>query len=95
MSRLSRIELQRRLYKVVKFESTGRMTFRRHSEARASVVLSKDLIAMGKHKAGESAVDFETPHELLLMSPSSYLKTMLFEGVHFRMALDGTITFLR
>ena len=92
---LNRVDLQRRLYKVVKFRSDGLVTFRRHSEARASVVLSKDLIAMGKHKAGESAVDFETPHELLLMSPSSYLKTMLFEGVHFRMALDGTITFLR
>ncbi len=95
MSRLSRIELQRRLYKVVKFESTGRMTFRRHSEARASVELAKDLISMGKHKAGESVVDYENPHELLYMSPGSYLRAMLFEGIHFRMALDGTITFLR
>ena len=95
LSNLNRVELQRRLYKVVKFESTGRMTFRRHSEARASVELAKDLVSMGKHKAGESVVDYENPHELLYMSPGSYLRAMLFEGIHFRMALDGTITFLK
>lgn len=88
-------EYAKRLYKVVKFRNTGLVTFRRHSEARAAVVLGKDLVEIGKHKDGESSVDFKNPHELLLMSPSSYLKAMLFEGIHFRMALDGTITFLK
>ena len=83
-----------RLYKVVKFESTGRVTFRYHSEARAAVVLAKDLLMNGKHKAGESTIDFERPHELLLLSPAKYCSQMLFEGIHFRMMLDGTIKFL-
>lgn len=95
LAELKTCDLQKRLYKVVKFESTGRVTFRRHSEARASVVLAKDLVLAGKHKAGESSIDFATPHELLLMSPGSYLKMMLFEGIHFRMALDGSIAFLK
>ena len=88
-------ELSKRLYKVVKFEGTGRITFRRHVEARASVVLAKDLVSIGKHKAGESTVDFTSPHELLLLSPGVYFKTMLFEGIHFKMTLDGSIIFLK
>ena len=88
-------ELSKRLYKVVKFESTGRITFRRHLEARASVVLAKDLVDAGKHKAGESAIDFKSPHELLLLSPGVYFGNMLFEGIHFKMMLDGTIVFLK
>lgn len=92
---LSRMELSKRLYKVVKFRSDGLITFRRHLEARASVVLAKDLTAAGKHKAGESQIDFEKPHELLLLSPGVYLAKMLFEGIHFKMQLDGSIKFLK
>lgn len=87
--------LATRLYKVVKFEGTGRITFRFHSEARASVVLAKNLLGMGKHKAGESTLDFEHPHELLLLSPARYCSQMLFESIHFRMMLDGTIEWLK
>ncbi len=92
---LDSTELSKRLYKVVKFESTGRITFRRHLEARASVVLAKDLTDAGKHKNGESSIDFEKPHELLYLSQSVLLKSMLFEGIHFKMMLDGTIVFLK
>lgn len=92
---LAQTELAKRLYKVVKFESTGRITFRRHLEARASVVLAKDLMGAGKHKAGESVVDFANPHELLLLSPGVYFENMLFEGIHFKMMIDGTIVFLK
>ena len=92
---LAATELSKRLYKVVKFESTGRITFRRHLEARASVVLAKDLTDAGKHKNGESSIDFEKPHELLYLSQSVLLKSMLFEGIHFKMMLDGTIVFLK
>ena len=92
---LSAAELAKRLYKVVKFRSDGLITFRRHLEARASVVLAKDLVAAGKHKAGESQVDFKAPHELLLLSPGVYFANMLFEGIHFRMNLDGTIVHLK
>lgn len=92
---IDRKTLVKRLYKVVKFESTGRITFRHHLDARASVVLAKDLVAAGKHKAGESCINLIEPHELLLLSPGVYLNQMLFEGIHFRMTIDGTLTFLR
>ena len=87
-------ELKKRLYKVVKFRSDGMITFRFNSEARASVVLGADLVANGKHKAGESAIDYIRPHELLLLSPGMYFKNMLFEGIHFKMMIDGTIKFI-
>jgi len=91
LSKLGQAELVKRLYKVVKFEGTGRITFRLHIEARASVVLAKDLLEAGKHKAGESSIDFVRPHELLLLSPGVYLPRMRFEGIHFKMMLDGSI----
>jgi len=91
---LSKSELVKRLYRVVKFENNGRMTLRRHIEARASVVLSKDLKSAGKHAAGESKIDLLNPHELLLVSPGVYGNQMLFEGIHFKMMLDGSIKFL-
>lgn len=84
----------KRLYKVVKFESTGRITFRHHVEARASTVLKKDLVTSGKYGHGESKINFCYPNELLYLSPGIYLNQMLFEGIHFRMAIDGTITML-
>lgn len=91
---LSPKQLVDRLYKVVKFRGDGLITFRRHLEARASVVLAKDLKAAGKHAAGESRIDLERPHELLLVSPGVYMRQMLFEGIHFRMMLDGSIRFM-
>ncbi len=90
----SRKELAKRLYKVVSYKSTGRMTLRLHTEARAGTVLSADLAKAGKLAAGESKIDLEHPHELLLLFPSAYLKQMQFEGIHFKIMLDGTIQFL-
>lgn len=88
-------EIGKRLYKVVKFRNDGLITLRFHSEARASVILTKDLKSSGKHAAGESKISFENPHELLLISPTIYSKQMLFENIHFKMNLDGSIKFLR
>ena len=82
------------LYKVVKFRSDGYITFRFHTEARASVVLEKELKEGGKHQKGESKIDFVKPHELLLLGSVTYLKQMYFEGIHFRMLIDGSIKFL-
>lgn len=82
------------LYKVVKFAGNGQVTLRLHSEARPSVVLEKVLGEMGKNKKGESKIDFTHPHEMLLVSPNSYCNQMWFEGIHFKMMLDGTIKFL-
>lgn len=92
---LGNAELSKRLYKVVKFESTGGLTLRRHLEARASVVLENDLAMIGKRRKGESKIDFANPHELLRLSPGVYFSNMLFEGIHFKMQLDGSIAFLK
>lgn len=91
---LSAAELGKRLYKVVKFESSGRMTLRRHIEARASTVLAADLVAKGLHKNGESQVSFEEPSALLYLSAGSLTKCALFEGIHFKMMIDGSIKFM-
>ena len=92
---LSQGELRQRLYKVVKFAGTGQMTLRFHTEARAATVLEASLAAGGLHKKGESKLNFNDPFRLLRVSPKVYLSQMLFEGIHFRMALDGSITFIK
>ena len=92
---LSVQELCKRLYKVVKFRGDDRrITFRFHREARASVVLEKELGEFGKSRKGENTIDFENPHELLLLAEKKYRSQMLFEGIDFKMMLDGTIHFI-
>ena len=92
---LSQGELRQRLYKVVKFRSDGLVTMRFHTEARAATVLEANLVESGFRKKGESKLNFDEPFRLLLVSPKVYLEQMLFEGIHFRMALDGSITFIK
>ncbi|MBQ7252543.1 MAG: hypothetical protein IJS32_08090 [Kiritimatiellae bacterium] len=91
---LAPASLRNRLYKVVKFEKNGLMTLRFHAEARPSTVLSATLSSAGKRGKGESSISLDSPHELLRISPSTYRNQVLFEGIHFRMLLDGTIRFL-
>lgn len=91
---LSRTALRNRLYKVVKFRKDGLITLRFHSEARASTVLAKALQEAGKHAAGESSISLRSPHELLLLSPGTFKTQVMFEGIHFRMMLDGSIQFI-
>lgn len=84
------------LYKVVKFNYIGKypyITLRLHSEARAAKDLEKELPAIGKNKKGESKIDFENPHEMLLIGPKVYLKQIWFEGIHFDIGLDGVVRF--
>ena len=88
---LSLRELGKRLYKVVKFEPTGRITLRYHKEARASTILEGDLANQGFHKKGESKIDLANPNLLLLLRPKAYLSQMFFEGIDLKMMLDGTI----
>jgi len=84
-----------RLYKVVKFNAQdGRITFIHHAIAHAMTDLGTRLKAKGKNAAGESKIDTNSPHELLLVSPSTYLSQVLFEGIHFKMDLAGKINFL-
>ena len=93
---LDQCALSKRLYKVVKFRGDDRrMTFRFHKEARASTILEKALRETGKNAKGTSSLNFDTPELLLLMGAPVYTKHMLFEGIHFKMMLDGTIKFLK
>ncbi len=91
---LSQDSLSKRLYIVRKFEDSGRMTLRHHREARMATVLSKDLLAMKKNKDGQSSISYDSPHELLLISPKTYIDNALFEGRDFNISLDGKIQFL-
>ena len=91
---LSQESLSKRLYVVRKFEDSGRMTLRYHREARMATVLSKDLLAIKKNKDGQSSIAYDVPHELLYLSPKTYINNALFEGRDFNMTLDGKIQFL-
>jgi hypothetical protein len=70
------------------------MTLRYNREDRMATVLGKDLLAIKKNKDGQSSVDYDNPHELLLISPKTYINNALFEGRDFNMTLDGKIQFL-
>ena len=88
-------DLSKRLYSVVKFtESNNTITLRLHKEARRLKDLSVDLVSTGKKGAGQSSVDFEKPHELLLLNLKKAWASFLFEGIHFKMGLDGRVKYL-
>jgi CRISPR-associated endonuclease Csn1 len=77
---------EKRLYKVENFsDSDGRMILRFHKEARRMTDIDE---------AKQSRVDFERPHALLRLSFKKAWATFRFEGVHFAMGLDGTVTFI-
>ena len=94
LTALPPLELKKRLYKIVAFNAQdGRITMRHHAEARSDKELGAFLSANNKHASGESSMDFHRPHELLLLSPSTYFAHVLFEGVHFDMDMAGKITY--
>lgn len=84
------------LYKVVAFdnmETERRIMLRLHTEARGSVELSEALGEAGKNKKGESSIDRERPHLLLRLQIGYAWDSLLFEGIHFKMDLNGDITY--
>lgn len=80
-------ELRKRLYVVLSIgsEKDNRAQFR-HA-----------LLAGQKKELGALANDFSigTPPGLIRMTPAKYLSQMLFEGIHFKMMLDGSIEFIK
>lgn len=95
LAQLSSHELRKRLYKVNNFEGNGLLILRYHAEARSSTVLGAHIATLpGRNKKGESHISLDPPFELLRISPSTYENQVLFEGIHFRMMLDGSIQFL-
>ena len=64
-----------------------------HTEARGSVDLGKDLSEAGRNKAGESSVRMDDPYPLLRLQMRAAWNAFLFEGIHFKMGLDGEIDY--
>lgn len=90
----SGFDAYKRLYEVVKFtDSNNTITLRFHKEARRMKDLSAALVAAGKKGAGQSSVDFESPHELLLLNFKKAWVSFLFEGIHFKMGMDGILSY--
>lgn len=91
-------DITRRLYKVVKFaksKSNNKITLRFHKEARRMKDLSSELAPKEKKSySGASSLDFEKQLEpLYLLTLENAWSSFLFEGIHFKMDLDGTIHF--
>ena len=86
LSKLTSAELRNRLYVL---RSTG-------SDADNRAQFTHANCAGEKKSLGSlvSEIDVQHPPALLRLPPSKYLTQMLFEGVHFRMMLDGSIRFL-
>lgn len=87
-----------RLYKVVKMNKDGRITFKYHQEARNDDSLKVDYrneFGQNPPKSltnGESYIDFEKPFAKLLLSPSKF--KFLVEGYDFNLSETGVITWI-
>jgi len=81
------------IYKVRKFDKNG-ITLWFHREARAKKDLEADLKTAQKNSSGSSSVDYEHPHEVLCLNLRKAWNSFLFEGIHFKMGLDGRIEYL-
>ena len=83
---LSSAQIAKRLYYVRVFPSRNdnHAEIQFHCEAR----IKKEIT----DKA--SIIDPESPHALIRTSAGRFLNNLLFEGIHFKMMLDGTIKFL-
>ena len=83
---LSNIELRKRLYTIISVggEGDGRAQFKIATAAG----MKKDLGPLA------SGFSLEDPPTLIRMAPNKYLSQMLFEGIHFKMMIDGTIQFI-
>ena len=90
-------DLVKRLYKVVKMQKDGRITFKFHQEARNDDALNKSYEQEYGEKApkaltkGYSMIDFKNPHPILLLSPTNM--NFMIEGYDFDLSITGGIVF--
>jgi len=88
-------EIKKLLYKVIKLNKDGRVTFKFHQEARNDEMLKSDYertFGIKPPKSltnGESSINFITPSPKLLLSPMNF--NMLVENVDFRLSCLGKI----
>lgn len=78
---LEQKDIQKRLYKLSKFDAQGRLTFRTHFEARRASEL-KEIYA----------VDFDNPFEQIRLQVSKL--NIMVEGYEFKISPSGKIKFL-
>lgn len=85
----------KRLYKIVKMNKDGRITFKFHQEARNDELLKRDYEKEFGEKPpksltnGQSYIDFDNPFLKLLLSPSKF--DFLVEGYEFKISSTGSI----
>jgi len=83
------------LYKVIKQNKDGRITFKFHQEARNDEGLKSDYESLFGVKTpksitnGESKINFKRPTSKLLLSPSNF--NMLIEHIDFELTPLGKI----
>lgn len=82
-------EVKNRLYyiRVLPSEKETRGEIQFHREARAK----KDIPDSEK----SSSINLNVPSALIRISANNMFRNLLFEGIHFRMMLDGSITFIK
>ena len=92
---LKKIDLIKRLYKVLKMNKDGRIVFRFHQEARNDERLKQDFKDQNQKEVpkdltnGVSSINFEKPCPKLLLSPGNF--NMLVEGYDFEIDVLGRI----
>ena len=95
LKKLSRRELNKRLYKIIVIEKDiQRLSLRYHCEARAkSEVQAAMKETMGVKEA--STISFREPAKLLKITSGEFSNHLIFEGIDFVMSIDGGIRFLK
>ena len=81
---LTQADLSKRLYKVYKFESDGRMRFRHHLASGIDTELKKD---------NKEFSSFEIKESPVFMRLTQKAWNFAIDGVDFEMKIDGTIKF--
>lgn len=90
---LSPEDLKKRLYKISKFESDGRLTLVYHQDARAQEDIVSDMKkSFGKKTSNE--ISCTTPYPLLRIGKKTISSHLIFEGIDFNLSIDGEITFI-
>lgn len=82
-------ELSKRLYyvRLLPSQKDARGELQFHLEARVKTEIPKE--------DRSSEINCESPKRLLRVSAGNMLSKMLFEGIHFKMMLDGSIKFIK
>ena len=97
LKNLSKTSLVKRLYRVIKMQKDGRITFKYHQEARNDEYIKADYEKLKGEKApklltsGYSSVNYADPYPKLCISVGNM--NMCVEGYDFELTVTGDIKF--